>query len=120
MKEFVKKIVPSKMKEMSVDIGEFISLYNKKQCELIDVRMDFETSLWQLNFGLKIPADELPERLNELPKDKLLVISCPTKNRSSLAMTYLISEGFNVKYLSDGLLGLMEYLKGSKAKELKL
>ena len=37
-----------------------------------------------------------------------------------MARTYLASEGFNVKYLVGGLLGLMDALKGSKAKGIKL
>jgi len=117
---FPLNIVPSEMKNMRIEIDEFIELYNKGEAELVDVRVPFETKVWQLNFGLQIPAPELPERLNELPKDTLIVVACPKADRSNMARTYLASKGFEVKYLVGGLLGLMDHLKGGKAKELKL
>jgi len=120
MKEFARKIVPDEMKNIYINIEEFISLYNKKECILVDVRVPFETELWQVNFALNIPANELPDRLDELPKDKLIVVACPRNNRSNMARAYLVSEGFNVKYLEDGLLKLLEHLKGNKAKDIKL
>ena len=113
-------IVPSEMKNMRIEIEEFIELYNRGEAELVDVRVPFETVVWQLNFGLKIPAPELPERQSELPKDKLIVVACPHSDRSNMARTYLASKGFNVKYLAGGLIGLMERLKGGKAKDLKI
>ena len=120
MNTFPLNIVPSEMKNMRIDIEEFIELYNNGEAELVDVRVPFETKVWQLNFGLQIPAPELPERLNELPKDKLIVVACPKADRPNMARTYLASKGFEVKYLVGGLLGLMDHLKGGKAKELKL
>jgi rhodanese-related sulfurtransferase len=118
MKDFARKIIPSEMKNMHMNVEEFISLYNKKECILLDIRVPFETDLWQVNFALKIPANELPDRLDELPKDKLIVTACPRNNRSNMAMVYLRSEGFNVKYLEDGLLKLLEHLRGNKAKDI--
>ncbi len=120
MQELVRKIVPSEMDGMQIEIEDFIAMYNEKKCELIDVRVPFETAVWQLNFGLKIPANELPDRLDELPKDKLIVVACPRTNRSNMARIYLSTEGFEVKYLIGGLLGLMDALKGGKAKGIKL
>jgi len=120
MQEIARNIVPSEMGNMRIEANAFIALYNEDKCELVDVRVSFETAVWQMNFGLKIPANELPDRLDELPKDKLLIIACPKADRSNMARTYLASEGFNVKYLAGGLLGLMDYLKGGKAKSIKL
>jgi len=118
MKDFARKIIPSEMKNMYIGIEEFIKLYNEKKCILLDIRVPFETKLWQVNFALEIPANELPDRLDELPKDKLIVTACPRNNRSNMASTYLKSEGFEAKYLEDGLLKLLEHLKGGKAKDI--
>ena len=120
MNTFPMNIVPSEMKNMRIQIDEFIELYNKGEAELVDVRVPFETRVWQVNFGLQIPAPELPEHLEELPEDKLIVVACPHADRSNMARTYLASKGYNVKYLAGGLIGLMERLKGGKAKDLKL
>ena len=120
MQDFIKKVIPSEMNNMRIEIDEFIELYNAGKCELVDVRVPMETKVWQVNFGLKIPANELPERLNELPKDKLIVVACPKADRSNMARTWLATQGFDVKYLSGGLLGLMDHLKGGKAKTIKI
>jgi len=120
MKDFIKNVIPSEMSTMRIELDEFIELYNEGKCELVDVRVVMETKVWQVNFGLKIPAPELPDRLDELPKDKLLVVACPKNDRSNMARTWLAAQGYNVKYLSGGLLGLMDYLKGGKAKALKV
>jgi len=120
MQDFIKDVVPSQMKNMQIEIAEFIELYNKKECELLDIRVEAETKVWQLNFGLKIPAPDLPERLNELPKDKLIVVACPRANRSNMVRTWLAMQGFEAKYLTDGLLKLMEHLKGGTAKSINI
>ncbi len=57
------------------------------------------------------------KRLAELPKDKLIVTACPHKDRSAIAMTYLRTKGYKAKYLTDGLIGLAENLRGDNAKE---
>jgi rhodanese-related sulfurtransferase len=62
-------------------------------------------------------VNELPARLGELKKGKIIVTACPHKDRAVLAMVYLKTKGFNAKYLEDGLVGLAEYLRGDKARE---
>ncbi len=120
MMEFIRNVTPKNMKDMRISVEEFIELYNEGKCELVDIRMPFERAVWQVNFGLHIPANELPDRLSELPKDKLIVTACPKSDRANMARTYLAEEGFEAKYLHEGLLGLMERLKGGKAKNLKV
>ncbi|WP_331775122.1 rhodanese-like domain-containing protein [Sulfurospirillum sp. 1612] len=118
MDDIIKEVTPKNMKDIRVDVEEFITLYNEQKAELIDIRMETETQVWQVNFGLKIPAHELPNRLDELPKDKELVVACPHNDRSNMARFYLASKGFKVRYLTEGLLGLMSRLKGGKAKDI--
>jgi rhodanese-related sulfurtransferase len=120
MKNVVLMDNPKGTKDLKIDAEKFIELYNEGKAELLDVRMPFENDVWSLNFGLKIPAPKLPENLDKLPKDKLIVCACPGKDRSIIAMSYLRSEGFNAGYLDCGLLGLMTRLKGGKAKDLNL
>lgn len=83
---------------------------------LVDIRFAEEQQAWGMGVGLKIPLNELPKRLNELPKDKIVVTACPHKDRATIAMVYLRTQGFDARYLTDGLLGLMENLRGEEAK----
>ncbi|MBT8348095.1 MAG: rhodanese-like domain-containing protein, partial [Sulfurovum sp.] len=54
--------------------------------------------------------------LSEIDKIKTVVVACPHKDRAILAMVYLRSKGIKSKYLTDGLIGLAENLRGDNAK----
>lgn len=62
-----------------------------------------------------IPLADLPNNLGKLDKNKIIVTACPHKDRAIIAMTYLKTQGYQVKYLTDGLIGLAEYLRGNNA-----
>jgi rhodanese-related sulfurtransferase len=118
--EFIKEIYPENLKNIKVDTEKFLELYNNGKCILLDVREPYEVAVWQVNFGLKIPARKLPENLDKLPKDKIIITACPGKERSNSSAMYLRSRGFDARYLVDGLLGLMTNLKNENAKKINL
>jgi rhodanese-related sulfurtransferase len=66
-------------------------------------------------FATSIPLPDLPKNLDKLSKEKLIVTACPHNDRAIIAMVYLKTQGYNVKYLSDGLLELANYLRGENA-----
>ena len=49
----------------------FFERWAKGEAVLLDVRTDLETDYVALPFALHIPIDELPDRLAEVPRDKL-------------------------------------------------
>lgn len=120
MENFIKELTPKKMSEYRLSSSDFIDMYNDGEVELLDIRMLFETKVWQLNFGLKIPANEIPDNLDKLPKDKIIVCACPKSDRSIMVSSYLNSQGIQSKYLSDGMLDLMDKLKGGMAKLIEV
>ncbi len=76
-----------------------------------------ETKVWQVNFGLKIPVNELPKRLDELPKDELIAVACPHSDRSNMARVYLVEQGFNPKFaLADTSSALVIGSRGTEVK----
>ncbi|NTV49541.1 MAG: rhodanese-like domain-containing protein [Geobacteraceae bacterium] len=103
--------------DMKIDSKKLITLLTEKKAVLVDIRFPEETKAWRMGFGLSIPLNELPKRLAELPMDKIIVTACPHKDRSSIAMAYLRTKGYNARYLTDGLTGLAENLRGDIAKE---
>lgn len=103
--------------DMKIDSKRLVALLAEKKAVLVDIRFKEEVVAWRMGFGLFIPLNELPKRLAELPKDKIIVVACPHKDRSSIAMTYLRTKGFNARYLTDGLIGLAENLRGDNAKD---
>jgi len=118
--QIVSEFTLKDIQSMKININTFIEKFNNNEAILLDVRMPFETDIWGLKFALEIPYNKLPQSLEKLPKDKLIVCACPNEYRSNMAKEYLRFKGFNVCNLEDGLLGLMKYLKGGKSKELKL
>ncbi len=103
--------------EMKTNSKQLIRMLEEKKAVLVDIRFPEEQKVWRMGFGMFIPLNELPKRLHELPKDKIIVVACPHKDRSSIAMAYLRSSGFNARYLTDGLIGLAENLRGDDARD---
>ena len=105
-------------KEMKINSESLVSGLEQGFIQLVDIRFKEETAAWRTGFAHQIPINELPSRLNELDKDKIIVTACPHKDRAILAMAYLRTKGYNSKYLVDGLLGLAEFLRGDTARNV--
>lgn len=103
--------------EMKINSKDLLPLLTTGKAILIDVRFVEEVAAWRTGYSINIPLNEFPKRINELPKDKIIVVACPHKDRSAIAMAYLRSKGYNAKYLIDGLIGLAEHLRGEQAKD---
>lgn len=104
-------------KSMKVSSEDLLELLINKKAILLDIRFDEEQKAWSMPYAVFMPLPELPVRYTELDKNILIVTACPDKDRSIMAMMYLKSKGYEVKYLKDGLLGLAELLRGDKARE---
>lgn len=102
-------------KEMKATSKQALDLIEDGKAVLVDIRFSEEQQAWGMNFGLKIPLNELPKRLNELSKDKIIITACPHKDRAALAMVYLRTKGYDARYLTDGLVGMAEKLRGDDA-----
>jgi rhodanese-related sulfurtransferase len=71
---------------------------------LLDVRQPDESAAFNIG-GQLIPLGELLQRLNEIPRDKPIVIYCRSGQRSGVAVEMLKQHGFNdVKNLIGGVL----------------
>ena len=103
--------------DMKIDSKELIALLRTGKVVLVDIRFPEEVAAWHTGFAVAIPLNELPKRLKELPRDKVIVAACPHKDRAAIAMAYLRTKGYNARYLTDGLLGLAEYLRGERARD---
>ncbi len=104
-------------KEMKINSPALVKGIIEAKVQLVDIRFKEETAAWRMGFGLHIPINELPARLKEIPKDKIIVTACPHKDRAILVMAYLREKGFRARYLEDGLVGLAEYLRGDIARD---
>ena len=73
----------------------------KENSIFLDVRSkeEIETLCFNLKYFnidvINIPINELPDRLNELPKDKIIGTFCSSRTRAAWAYNYLLSKGFD-------------------------
>ena len=73
----------------TVNVQELQQLIDEKQdFQLIDVREPFENELCSLN-GLLIPMGEIVVRMDEISKDKKVIILCRSGMRSANVISYL-------------------------------
>lgn len=70
---------------------------------LLDVRTPQENAAQAIDGSYLIPLQELGHRVDELPKDKEIVIYCRIGNRSAYACAHLARMGYNVKNLEGGI-----------------
>jgi NADPH-dependent 2,4-dienoyl-CoA reductase/sulfur reductase-like enzyme/peroxiredoxin family protein/rhodanese-related sulfurtransferase/TusA-related sulfurtransferase len=69
---------------------------------LVDVREPAEAQLGKIPGAVNIPLHQLRDRLNELPKDREIVIYCQVGLRAYMGARILKQNGFMVKNLSGG------------------
>lgn len=114
---YLKRFDYQERKDMKIGIAEMLKLYKQGKVQIIDVRFPEEYQAYSFGFIKNIPLNELPDRLGELDKTKIIVTACPHYDRAEIARIYLTLQGYQSKYLTEGLLGLTEYLRGDKAKD---
>jgi len=93
----IPEINVKQLKEMLDNNNDFI---------LLDVRTEMEVLTSSISSkAIHIPMDEIQNKLNELNKNKEIIIHCKSGKRSKKVCEYLINNQFNdVKNLSGGIL----------------
>ncbi len=102
---------------MKIALDEVLDLYAKGEIQLIDIRFREEHAAWSVGIGQHIPLNELPDRLDELDRDKTIVTMCPHYDRAEIARIYLTLKGYHSRYFTGGMLALVDYLRGDKARD---
>jgi adenylyltransferase/sulfurtransferase len=75
-----------------------------KDFVLVDVRTPEEAAVCEISGSVKLPLAELPTRLAELPKDRLIVLHCHSGVRSARALKLLQEQGYTrLKNLAGGI-----------------
>jgi rhodanese-related sulfurtransferase len=88
-------------REISVD--QAYALYQQPDVLLVDVREPAEWDEYHAPNAKLIPLGELPNRVNELPKNKKIVVVCRSGNRSQTGRDILLAAGFDATSMAGGL-----------------
>ncbi len=114
---YLKSFDYQERKDMKIQMPELFKLYEEGKAQIIDIRFHEEYSAWHIGFGEHIPLNELPDRLDEIDKNKTIVTMCPHYDRAEIARLFLKLKGFEARYLTDGMLKVVDYLRGDKARD---
>ena len=71
---------------------------------LLDVRNPPELAVENVSGALNIPLPELRNRLDELPRDKEILITCRSGQRAYYATRILLQNGFKARNVAGGML----------------
>lgn len=83
---------------------EVKSLMEKEEIVLLDVRSPAEHGETAIPNSVLIPLEQLPFRMDELPKDKKIVVYCRSGNRSGMATYILRSKGYEAYNMTGGII----------------
>ncbi|CAN5405349.1 MBL fold metallo-hydrolase [soil metagenome] len=85
-----------------LEVADFEAVEDKTQNEVIvDVRKASEYQEAHVDGAINIAHTRLPDRIEELPKNKKLLIHCQSGGRSAVASALLKQAGFNVVLIDD-------------------
>ncbi len=85
-----------------INVDEAKALVDSGEIFILDVRTASEYDAGHLFNSTLIPVSELSNRLDEVPKDKPLLVYCKTGRHSTTAADILEENGFCVIYDVDG------------------
>ncbi len=77
-----------------------------KEQFLLDVREPVELAVESVPEALNIPLGQLRQRLEELPRDRVIHVICRSGQRAYYATRILLQHGFKAKNISGGMLSL--------------
>lgn len=85
-----------------------LDLRSRQERDVLPVSLHWLTTL-------HIPLHELPDRLDEIPKDRPVGAFCSSDSRSAIAMAYLRACGYDqVRIVAGGYQGLVQELMPGK------
>jgi rhodanese-related sulfurtransferase len=76
--------------------------------QLVDVRADHEWGAGHLPGAVHIALPDLPARIEEIDKDRPVILYCRGGNRSTMAAGALAEAGYDAAKLSEGATGWEE------------
>jgi len=87
-----------------ITVNEAYNMYGQEDVFFLDVRQPEEWNEYHAPDTTLIPLGELESRVDELPRDKTIVVVCRSGNRSQQGRDILLNAGFeNVTSMAGGL-----------------
>ncbi len=89
--------------DMKIIHWDQVDQLDRDKVFILDVRPPEETSTGSIEGSVNIPLNDLRARIDEVPRDKEIIVYCKVGLRAYIAYRMLVQKGFrNVKNLSGG------------------
>ncbi len=88
--------------DMKVIEWNQVADYSPEDVTFLDVREPIELIAGKIEGSINIPLGEVRDRLNEIPKDKPVIVYCAAGKRAYFAYRDLVQHGFDVYNLTGG------------------
>jgi len=89
----------------TVDVQTVAEVKDRDDVFVIDVREQWEYDEGHIPGVTLIPMNEVPGRLDEIPTDKEVIVTCRSGNRSSQVTNFLRDQGYeNIHNMTGGIL----------------
>lgn len=83
-----------------ISITDFTKSLNSELIKVIDARTPEEYASGHFPGSISIPLEQMQARMNEIPKDKFIVVHCKTGGRGEIGYRMLKEQGYDVKFLN--------------------
>ncbi|GIP37504.1 hypothetical protein J31TS4_07840 [Paenibacillus sp. J31TS4] len=103
------------MEYESIDPARFLELLESgslKEAVVLDVREPIEWDYYHLEEPTLLPMQQIPEKLQELPREKPIYILCAHGVRSEMVSRYLAGNGFPEVVNVEGGMAALAALRG--------
>jgi rhodanese-related sulfurtransferase len=87
----------------NVDVNETLELQTQGAL-LLDVREDDEWAAGRSALATHISLGEVPDHVEDLPRDRVIVCICRSGARSGRASKFLLEQGFEAVNMEGGML----------------
>lgn len=79
-----------------------VNTFDRHQTTIVDVRLPEELALGMIDGAINIPLQQIRQKINEIPKDRPVLVYCQTGQRSYFASRILNQLGFDAYNLTGG------------------
>jgi len=93
---------PGKANFTTISVQEAKLMIDSGEVFILDVRTQEEYDAGHIRGSNLIPVQVIETRLNEIPKDKKILVYCRSGRRSSEASNILVNNGFKEIYNMNG------------------
>lgn len=88
----------------TVDVSTVAEVKDRDDVVVLDVREPWEHEEGHIPGVTLIPMQQVPSRLDEIPTDETVIVTCRTGNRSGQVVEYLRQQGYdNVHNMAGGI-----------------